>query len=277
MKSGNPYTVPSGDLTMRKLGGCLLEKKIATGGMGTVYKATNPQQKDVAVKVLSPALAADPTYLERFFREIRIMSSIDHPNVVRVLDAGEEEKNYYLVMEYIEGEPLSDIIRKDKRMRFQKAALIIREVAKGLAAGHAKGIVHRDVKPQNILVTRNGQPKLIDFGLAREASNTQGLTQEGLMMGTPEYMSPEQAEGLKVDARTDIYSLGVTFYQLLSGKLPFSGETSVAMALQRLQVEPRALQDSFPGVDPKAPPMVAKMLARDQKARYQTMNEVVKE
>jgi predicted Ser/Thr protein kinase len=272
----NPYAAAD-PLTMKKLGKYRLEKKIGEGGMGAVYLAKDGLGKEVAVKVLPPQLAADPEYLERFLREIRTMHAVDHPNVVKVLDAGESEKLYFLVMEYVEGKRLSDVIAEQKRMPFDRAARVIREIAKGLEAAHGKGVVHRDVKPQNVLLTRDGKPRLIDFGLAREPGKNTGLTQEGTMMGTPEYMSPEQVEGKKADLRSDIYSLGITFYQLVSGKLPFNGENQMQMAMARIKDEPRDIRNSFPGIDPRAIPLIAKMLAKEPGSRQQSMADVIAE
>jgi predicted Ser/Thr protein kinase len=269
----NPYAAQD-PLITRKMGRFRLEKRIGEGGMGAVYLGTDGS-REVAIKVLPPQFAADAEHLERFLREIRVMAAIDHPHVVKVIDAGETDKIYWLAMEYVQGKKLSDVMAEHKRLPFDRAARMIREIAKGLAAAHAKDVVHRDVKPQNVLVPRDGKPRLIDFGLAREPGKSSGLTQEGTMMGTPEYMSPEQVEGKKTDKRTDIYSLGVTFYQLLSGKLPFGGENAMQMAMARLKEEPRDIRNSFPGVDPRAIPILAKMLQREPGSRYGTMEEFI--
>jgi predicted Ser/Thr protein kinase len=270
----NPYAAAD-PLLVKKLGKCRLEKKLGEGGMGAVYLAKDGVGKEVAVKVLPPQFASEQEHLDRFFREIRTMSSVDHPNVVKVLDAGETDKIYWLVMEYVPGERLAEMLLKAKRIPFDRAARIVREIAKGLEAAHEAGVVHRDVKPQNVLVTRDGRPRLIDFGLAREPGKASGLTQEGVMLGTPEYMSPEQVEGKAIDARTDIYSLGITFYQLVTGKLPFQGENSMQMAMARVKSEPRELQNAFPAADPRAAPLIAKMMMREPGDRYQAMSEVI--
>jgi len=271
----NPYAAAD-PLLMRKFGHFRLEKRIGEGGMGAVYLGTDGS-REVAIKVLPPQFSTDPEHLERFFREVRVMEAIDHPHVVKVIAAGETDKIYWIAMEYIKGKKLSDVIVEQKRMPFERAARIIREIAKGLAAAHDKGVIHRDVKPQNVLVAPDGRPRVIDFGLAREPGKSKGLTVEGTMMGTPEYMAPEQVEGKQTDRRTDIYSLGVTFYQLISGKLPFGGENGMQMAMARLKEEPRDIRGAFPGVDPRVIPILVKMLQRLPGSRYQTMDELVTE
>ncbi len=259
-----------------KLGRCTIKKVIGSGGMGTVYLAKyGPTDQDVAVKVLSPHLSSDAEYVARFIREGKEAGKIDHPNVVKVIETDKQDGTYFIVMEYVRGKPLDEMLRDEKRLTFQKATRIIRDVAKGLEAAQSRGVIHRDIKPANILLDTKGVPKLSDFGLAKQAGTRKGLTVEGLFMGTPEYVSPEQAEGKKVDFRTDVYALGVTYYQLLSGKFPFMGQTDVEMAMKRLKEDPRPIQDAFPGVDARAIPIVDKMLKRELEQRYQTAKDVL--
>ncbi len=259
-----------------KLGSIRLERIVGSGGMGTVYLGRHEgMDKDVAVKVLSPHLAGDAEYVQRFIREGTEAGKIDHPNVARVLETDKKDGTYFIVMEYVRGQPLDEVLREEKRLSFQKATRIVRDVAKGLEAAQARGVIHRDIKPANILIDTKGVPKIVDFGLAKQAGTRRGLTVEGLFMGTPEYVSPEQAEGKKVDFRTDIYSLGVTYYQLLTGKYPFMGETDVEIAMKRLKDDPRPVQDAHPGVDVRAIPIVEKMLKRAVAERYQTAKELL--
>ncbi len=263
-------------LVGEQLGSCKISAMLGVGGMAKVYIAKHLLlRKDVAVKVLSPRMSEDPQYVVRFLREAESAKKIQHPNVVRVLEFGQHEAYHYLVMEYLPGDSLSDLIRRSKRLPFDQATALLGEIASGLEAAHGQGVIHRDIKPSNILLARDGTPKIADFGLAREAGAARGITVEGMFMGTPEYVSPEQAEGLLVDYTTDIYSLGVTYYEMLTGRLPFSGQTHVEIAMARLKKPPKPVQEAFPGVDPRAIPIVDKMLKRESTDRYESATELL--
>ncbi len=261
-----------------RVGPCRIEQRLAAGGMGVVYRALHAQMgHEVALKVLSPSLAQDQEYVTRFFREAGAAGQIDHPNVVRVIDVGKFEDRYYLVMEYVHGETLDAVLERERKLPLDRATKIIRDVASGLSAAHRSGIVHRDVKPGNILMSPDGKPHLTDFGLARHAETRKGLTIEGTFLGTPEYSSPEQVEGKKVDHRTDLYSLGCTYYQLLSGTLPFLGESPMEIAIKRAKEDPRPLENALPGVDPRAAAIVNKLIQREVGKRYSTCTDLIRD
>jgi serine/threonine protein kinase len=261
-----------------KLGPCRVEERLAAGGMGVVYRARHTLlDQDVAVKVLAPSLAADQEYVTRFFREAGAAGQIDHPNVIRVIDVGKFEDRYYLVMEYVAGDTLDRVIDTERRLSLERATKFVREIASGLAAAHRAGIIHRDIKPGNIIVSPDGKPHLTDFGLARHAETKKGLTIEGTFLGTPEYASPEQVEGKKLDHRTDLYSLGVTYYQLLSGTLPFLGESPMEIAIKRTKEEPRPLENAFPSADSRSCTIVKKLLHAEPGQRYQTATDLIRD
>jgi hypothetical protein len=261
-----------------KLGPCRVEERLAAGGMGVVYRARHTLlDQDVAVKILAPSLAADQEYVTRFFREAGAAGQIDHPNVIRVIDVGKFEDRYYLVMEYVAGDTLDRVIDTERRLSLDRATKFVREIASGLAAAHRAGIIHRDVKPGNIIVSPDGKPHLTDFGLARHTETKKGLTIEGTFLGTPEYASPEQVEGKKLDHRTDLYSLGVTYYQLLSGTLPFLGESPMEIAIKRTKEQPRPLENAFPSADSRSCSIVKKLLHAEPGQRYQTATDLIRD
>jgi hypothetical protein len=263
-----------------KLGPCRLEMRLAAGGMGVVYRARHTVlNEDVAVKVLAPALAQDQEYVTRFFREAGAAGGIDHPNVVRVIDVGRSEDRYYLVMEYVEGATLDRVIDEERKISLERATKHLREIAAGLAAAHRSGTIHRDVKPGNVIISPDGVCHLTDFGLARQTNpqHRKGLTIEGTFLGTPEYASPEQVEGKKLDHRTDLYSLGVTYYHMLSGTLPFLGESAMEIAIKRTREAPRPLESALPGADPRACSIVAKLLQVDPLKRYQSATDLIRD
>lgn len=261
-----------------RVGPCRIEQRLAAGGMGVVYRALHTQMgHDVAVKILAPSLAQDQEYVTRFFREAGAAGQIDHPNVVRVIDVGKFEDRYYLVMEFVAGETLDAVLEREHKVPLDRATRIMREIASGLAAAHRSGIVHRDVKPGNILMSPDGKPHLTDFGLARHAETRKGLTIEGTFLGTPEYASPEQVEGKKVDHRTDLYSLGCTYYQLISGTLPFLGESPMEIAIKRAKEDPRPLENAAPGADPRVCGIINKLIEREPSKRYASCTDLIRD
>jgi serine/threonine protein kinase len=264
----------------------LVLEKIGTGGMGSVYKASQPaMNRMVAIKILHPKLANRKDLTSRFRREARAMSQLTHPNTVKVFMYGEmeEDGSLYIVMEMLEGKNLNQAVRKDGPIPRERAIPILIQVCGALQEAHDLGIVHRDLKPENIFLARQGgqdYPKVLDFGLAKvtERQMQPGsliLTQEGMVFGTPEFMSPEQAQGKTLDARSDIYSLAVILYEVLTGKLPFSAKSPMEH-IQKHVTEPiiplseRVADKQFP---PGLDAVLARALAKKPEQRYQTAAE----
>ena len=228
-----------------------LDRRIATGGMGEVWAATDTVLgREVAVKLLKSEYADDVTSRTRFRSEAQHAASLDHPNVATVFDFGEQESDSggprpYLVMELVDGQPLSALLRPGQPMPPERAANLVGQAADAVAAAHALGIVHRDIKPANILVTRDGEVKITDFGIAR-AADAAALTRTGEVVGTPQYLSPEQAQGKPATPASDVYALGVVLYECLAGRRPFEAETPVVTALAHLNEDPPPLPGSVP-------------------------------
>lgn len=223
-----------------------LEEQIGSGGMGTVWRATDTLlNRSVAVKLLHPAQMAEPTARERFRTEGRITAGLSHPGIAQVYDYGEEEGRAYLIMELVVSEPLSQVLREQGRLSADQTLDFVCQAAKALAAAHARGVVHRDIKPGNLLVTEDGQLKLTDFGIARGDTSVT-LTQTGMVMGTAQYISPEQASGRPASGASDLYALGVVAYECLAGTPPFTGDSPVALALAHTRDDPPELPDHVP-------------------------------
>ena len=216
-----------------------LHRKLARGGMSDVYLARDLLlDRPVAVKVLFPEYAKDPTFVERFRREAQAAANLNHPNIVAIYDWGQQAGTYFIVMEYVEGRSLSEIIRTDGPLHPRRAAEITADVAAALGFAHRNGVVHRDVKPGNIIISPTGQVKVADFGIAQAitgGAEQQNLTQAGAVMGTATYFSPEQAQGKPVDPRSDLYSLGCVLFEMLTSRPPFTGDTPVAIAYKHVQ------------------------------------------
>lgn len=229
-----------------------LESMIGTGGMATVWRAVDLRlDRPVAIKRLHAARASDYEFASRFKREAQVVARLSHPNLVRLLDAGEDEDGPYLVLELVEGETLKERIRRLGALSPAESARLCAEVADALAYAHAEGIVHRDVKAQNVLIAADGRARLTDFGIARSAEHeADGLTRTDVMIGSADYLAPEQADGSRVDPRTDVYSLGIVLYECLTGELPFRGEGFVAVAMQHVNrplPDPRDVRPDLPG------------------------------
>ena len=259
----------------------LLCEKIGQGGMGAVYKARHLRlNRDVALKMIDPQKVSHPNLIARFHREVKIASKLQHEHVVQALDVGEHEGTTFLVLEYVDGCDLAVIVKRDGPLEVGEAVAICVQAASGLAHAHGQGIVHRDIKPQNILLTSTGVAKVLDLGLARivdEEDDHTALTQEGTVMGTVDYMAPEQARDTHAtDSRGDVYSLGATLYYLLAGKPPFAGGTAAEKLLRLSSEDPPPLGQLRPDVPREVTDIVVRMMARRPDDRYQTMEDVVR-
>jgi len=248
---------------------------LGRGGMGIVYRAHDRDLDDiVAIKTLrSEALSADPTLLDRFKQEIRLARRITHANILRTHDLGETAGLRYLSMEFVRGITLKQLVEAGDILPTPVGLRIAKQICAGLAAAHEVGVIHRDIKPQNILIEPTGGLKIMDFGIAR-LQEERGMTAEGTVVGTPDYMSPEQARGHALDFRSDIYSTGVVLYEVFTGTLPFEGETPLAVVLKHIQENPPSPQSRNPKIDPKIAQSILKCMRKDPNERYQTVNEL---
>lgn len=253
-----------------------LVRHLARGGMAEVYVAEDQLlNRTVAVKVLFPELAHDEAFVERFRREARSAASLNHHNIVSVYDFGEDDGSWFIVMEYVEGRNLRDVIRSEGQLAPARAVELGAEVAAALAAAHAQGIIHRDVKPANVLIAAGaGTVKVADFGIARAAGARQGLTMPGTVLGTATYLSPEQAQGAEVDFRTDVYSLGMVLYEMLAGKPPFTGDSPVAVAYQQLSQTAPPPSTHNPDVPPALDAIVMRAMSKNPDERQATAEEI---
>ena len=253
-----------------------IHQRLARGGMAQVYLARDRSlDRPVAVKELVPEFATDPSFVERFRREAQAAANLAHPNIVGVYDWGTQDGTYYIVMEYIDGPSLSQVIRRDGPLHPRRAAEIAGEVASALGFAHSRGVVHRDVKPGNVLLTSNGQSKVTDFGIARALSSPEDdLTQAGSVMGTATYFSPEQAQGLPVDPRSDLYSLGVVLYEMVTGRPPFTGETPLAIAYKHVQDQPAPPSTSVPEIPAGLEAIIMKLLQKKPDDRYASAEDL---
>ncbi|MEZ5177302.1 MAG: Stk1 family PASTA domain-containing Ser/Thr kinase [Acidimicrobiales bacterium] len=254
-----------------------LQRRVGRGGMAEVFLARDRLlDRPVAIKILFPEFATDPSFVARFRREAQAAANLNHPNIVGVYDWGKERGTYYIVMEYVDGRTVSDILRADGPIEAKRAAGIAADVAAALGFAHRKGVVHRDVKPGNVLITATGEVKVADFGIARAmtSSSEENLTQTGSVMGTATYFSPEQAQGKPVDPRSDLYSLGVVLYEMASGRPPFSADSPVAIAYKHVQEPLPPLHEKVPGVPRGYEAVTNKALAKDPDRRYQDAAEL---
>ena len=251
-----------------------LKEKIGSGGMADVYLADDLLLgREVAVKVLHPQFAADPSFIQRFRHEAQAAANLNHPNIVNIYDWGNEGDLYYIVMEYVEGRDLKDVLKGEGRILPERAAEIAAEICAALQFAHRHNLVHRDIKPHNVFITSLGQVKVMDFGIAREG-NGGGMTQTGVVMGTPQYISPEQAQGLQVDGRSDIYSLGVVLYEMLTGRVPFDDPSPVTVAYKQVREDPIPPSVIDPEIPPTVEAIVMKAMAKNPANRFQTAQEM---
>jgi len=249
-----------------------LGELVGTGGMSSVYRAHDRQlERNVALKVLHERLGADDEHVSRFRHEARAVAQLSHPNVVTVIDRFEEDGRQYIVFEYVDGESLKQLLDRTGPLPVRRALEIALAVADGLAFAHEHGVVHRDVKPQNVLLSRDGEIKVTDFGIARSLDAESGLTLTGTVLGTSSYLSPEQASGLHVTPTADVYSLGVVLYELLAGEVPFPGGNQVVVALQHVNETPPSLLERRPDVPARLAAAVALALQKDPERRFDSM------
>lgn len=248
-----------------------LGEQIARGGTAQVYLARDLLlDRPVALKVLFSELSSDSAFVARFRREAQAAANLSHPNIVPIFDWGEADATYFIVMEYVDGEALSSIIRTQAPLAGAQAASIASDIAKALAYAHRHGVVHRDVKPGNVLITSDGQVKVTDFGIARAMGADEQVTQTGLVMGTATYFSPEQAQGFAVDGRSDVYSLGVVLYEMVTGKPPFTGESPVSIAYQHVRERAHPPSVANPSVPAPLEAVIMQAMAKSPSDRYQT-------
>ncbi len=254
-----------------------LQQRIGRGGMADVFLARDLLlDRPVAIKVLFPEFAVDPNFVERFRREAQAAANLNHPNIVGVYDWGKYVNTYFMAMEYVQGRTLADILKANGHVTSTQAAEIAGEVAAALGFAHRNGVVHRDIKPANILIGANGQVKVADFGIARamNSATESNLTQAGSVMGTATYFSPEQAQGAQPDPRSDLYSLGIVLYEMVSGRPPFNGENPVSIAYKQVHENPQPLNQLVADVPKPFEAIVAKLLAKKPEIRYQTAEAV---
>ena len=252
-------------------------KRIGRGGMAEIFQARDILlDRPVAMKVLFPEFATDPAFVERFRREAQAAANLNHPNIVAVYDWGKVNNTYYIAMEYVNGRTLADILKQSGTLTPMQVCDVMSEVASALISAHQNGVIHRDIKPGNILVSTTGQVKVADFGIARAlgAGVEQGLTQTGAVMGTATYFSPEQAQGASTDQRSDIYSLGVVMYEMLSGVPPFTGENAVAIAYKQVHERAMPLDQRLTSTPPEVAAIVAKCMEKSPDDRYSSAEEV---
>jgi len=250
-------------------------EELGRGGMGRVYKAVDLEiNEKVALKVLNPEISSDRKTIERFRNELKFARKIRHKNVCQMYDLNKSEETYFITMEYVSGEDLKSTINRLGRLSEGKILVIAKQICKGLAEAHHIGVIHRDLKPQNIMIDRAGDVRIMDFGIARTLQPT-GLTETGMMVGTPDYMSPEQALGEKIDHLTDVYSLGVILFELATGTLPFTGETAVSVALKHKTEPPPRPRNINPGISIEFDALILKCLEKDRGKRYQSVDEIL--
>ena len=254
-----------------------LEQKIGEGGMARVYRGRDLRlNRQVAIKVLHSHYASDTNFLQRFHHEAQAAANLRHPNIVDVYDVGQDADTHYIVMEYVAGSDLKALLMRNGALPIEQAVYVGECVANGLDAAHRIGMVHRDIKPQNIIVGEQGQVKITDFGIAKSSLST-ALTETGVTFGTADYISPEQARGQTATPRSDIYSLGVTLYETLTNRLPFSGDSSIAVAMQHVSADPPPPRMYNPRIPPQLESLVLRALSKEPDGRPTTARDFARQ
>lgn len=253
-------------------------EEIGQGGMGKVFKAKDMELDIVvALKMIKPQLSSDPDIVSRFKRELLMAREVFHENVIRIHDLGEVSGIKYISMNYIEGNSLKEVLQTTGKLTIEKSLDIAKQVCFALEAAHKKGIIHRDLKPQNIMIDKKGKAYVLDFGIARSLSWEPDAAQDGIVLGTPDFMSPEQIKGEKADATTDIYSLGIIFYEMVTGKLPFTGDSPTELLHKHLNAAPERPSKLNPQIPPLLEKIILKCLEKKKKHRYQSLSEVLQD
>ena len=258
-----------------KIGHYKIVSELGRGGMGVVYKAHEESlNRFVALKVLGKHLTSDDEYLKRFLQEARSAAHLNHPNIVQIYLVGEDDGRHFFAMEYVSGTNIEELIRAEGKIEPARAAQIVLQSAAGLAAAHDQGIIHRDIKPANLMLGQDGIVKIADFGIAFVSDRSTRLTGQGMLVGTPRYMSPEQCLGEAVDRRTDLYSLGISFYEMLTGTVPFRAESPLLLMREIIEVEPIPAAEVIGTIDSRISAILQKMLAKRPDDRYADAREV---
>jgi serine/threonine protein kinase len=249
-------------------------KELGRGGMGIVFQAYDKELKEqVAIKILSPLLSNNTEALERLKREVSAARRITHPNVIRIHDLSESEGLHFVSMEYFFGTTLKELLKRQGAMSLVRGSQLAFQICDGLESAHRQGVIHRDLKSQNMIVNDSGELKIIDFGLA-SCAHQEGMTATGLILGTPEYMAPEQVAGKKADERADIYSFGIILYEIFTGKVPFSGESTIAIGFQQMRDEPLRPTVINPKISGKLEKVILKALQKDPQERFISVSEM---
>ncbi len=259
-------------------GNCKLTEKIAEGGMAAIYKAEHQGlQTEVAIKVLLPQYAKVDHLMNRFIEEARVSSNLTHENIVHAIHVGCEKGTYYMAMQYIDGESLKEVIAREKTISPTRSVEIVRQVARGLGFAHNRNVVHRDIKPHNIMLASDGTVKIVDFGLTKNLAAEAGITTEGMVMGTVWYMAPEQAESKGLDGRADLYALGVTWFEMLTGDVPFDGSSPWAVLLKHRNDDAPRVRKRNPEVPENIERAVRKLMEKNPDDRYASADELIEE